>query len=51
MRAADSTLGTRYQITQRLQFFGVYLGLVALLAVSAVVSPQSFNQTNLPVSS
>ena len=47
MKAADSSLGTRYRISQLFQSFGVYLGLAVLLVVSAVVSPQSFNPQDL----
>ena len=43
----DITLKTKNRLSFLLKDYGVYLGLVILLIISAVVSPQSFNATDL----
>lgn len=47
MNPTGSALAARHRAAVLLQSFGVYLGLVVLLALSAVVSPQSFNPQDL----
>jgi ribose transport system permease protein len=44
---SDAAVKRKYKLSFLLQDYGVYLGLIILLLISALISPQSFNPTDL----